>query len=103
MRVAWVNVAKLDAAWKLDDECYFIPPGPYELHSRYGRIPIFLETHKGPIWMPTVSPTAGGAVGFTDGRHRFAWMRDHGVKHMPVGTGWQEFDEIGRASCRERV
>ena len=23
-------------------------------------------------------------IGFTDGRHRFAWMRDHGARAMPV-------------------
>ena len=25
-----------------------------------------------------------GEISFTDGRHRFAWLRDHGLKVLPV-------------------
>ena len=25
-----------------------------------------------------------GIIAFTDGRHRFSWLRDHGVKTLPV-------------------
>lgn len=34
--------------------------------------------------MPHVYVSEDGQVSFTDGRHRFAWFRDRGVKAMPV-------------------
>lgn len=94
LRVVWINVAKLDAAWKLDDD--YIVIGKSDLGGRYQNFGRFLLLYDKPIWMPTVSPLEGGAVGFTDGRHRFSWVRDHGVTSMPVGTGWEDFDALKR-------
>ena len=34
--------------------------------------------------MPHIGLDNLGIVSFTDGRHRFAWMRDHGAKALPV-------------------
>jgi hypothetical protein len=35
--------------------------------------------------MPTVALHAGGLC-FSNGRHRFAWLRDHGVEALPLAT-----------------
>ncbi|WP_375234404.1 plasmid fertility inhibition factor family protein [Burkholderia pseudomallei] len=48
----------------------------------------------GPIFIPTVS-MADGTVSFTDGRHRFAWLRDHGLRALPV-----EVDQDSVETCR---
>ena len=96
LRVVWISVAKLDCAWRKDGD--LLPDGPYG--GRYAGVGKFLELHAGTIWMPTVSPL-GDAVSFTDGRHRFAWMRDHGVKYMAVATGPTEREPL-RAMCGTR-
>lgn len=35
------------------------------------------------VWMPDVG-LSDGHISFNDGRHRFAWLRDHGVRALPV-------------------
>src|ERR1700733_6195714 len=42
----------------------------------------FSDTRR--AWMPHIGYY--DFVSFTDGRHRFAWCRDHGVKSMPVSV-----------------
>jgi hypothetical protein len=37
--------------------------------------------------MPHLSVREDRSIGFTDGRHRFAWVRDHGAAAIPVTTG----------------
>jgi hypothetical protein len=34
--------------------------------------------------MPHVALADEGYIVFSDGRHRFAWLRDHGVRALPV-------------------
>jgi|GEM_PF-3490123 len=44
-----------------------------------------------------------GVVSFSDGRHRFAWLRDHGVQAMPVQVSSeqrQEFENLFGVSDR---
>jgi hypothetical protein len=40
-----------------------------------------------PLRMADLSLDADGQILFTDGRHRFAWVRDHGAEALPVQTG----------------
>jgi hypothetical protein len=37
-----------------------------------------------------------GEICFTDGRHRFAWLRDHGAQSMPIDIDPAIADEIRR-------
>jgi hypothetical protein len=45
--------------------------------------------------MPVVGMT-GNAADFTNGRHRFAWMRDHGVEALPIACEPGEADDLRR-------
>lgn len=47
-----------------------------------------------PVELPAVGIDDDGSVGFTDGRHRFAWLRDHGVHSMPVQVSADQAAEI---------
>jgi uncharacterized protein (DUF362 family) len=53
----------------------------------------FVEGHK--VWMPDIG-LVDGHIAFSDGRHRFAWFRDHGVKAMPVTVSSEIKAEITR-------
>jgi hypothetical protein len=81
----WITVAKLDASWKHDTArnvgIHATGPGNAspERYKRFGEW--FAEGR--PVWMPDVGLT-DGYIGFGDGRHRFAWLRDHGVQALPV-------------------
>lgn len=79
-----VNVAKFDAAWRLDSG-YYIPPGGggAEIKGRRPNFEKFLA--KGiPVEAPTVYLDDQGRIGFTDGRHRFSWLRDTGWTRVVV-------------------
>lgn len=103
LRIVWISVAKLDLAWQRGPSADYFEPGSLDpSYGRYARIGKLVEVFKGRIWMPTVSPAEGGAVSFTDGRHRFSWMRDYGIKHMPVGTSPCCREELRRL-CGTRV
>jgi len=79
-RVVWINVRKLNVAWSRDGEDY-LPPGDAANHHfgqwlrQYGAKEKADMPHVG-LWDQVMS--------FTDGRHRFAWCRDNGVRHLPV-------------------
>src|SRR5437016_472181 len=82
-RVVWVIVRKIDKAWRNDPvPGYYIPHGACYEHPFRD----WLErgSHKERAWMPHIG--FYGFVSFVDGRHRFAWCRDHGVKAMPVSV-----------------
>lgn len=82
----WIDVSKLDAAWQLDDDYVGAPESgrPGNQPGKYHRVGKWLEEHL-YAYMPVVSPTSD-AVSFTDGRHRFAWLRDRGVRALPIVT-----------------
>jgi hypothetical protein len=94
-RVVWVIVRKIDAAWRADPiSGYYIPRGA----CRKNRFGDWLEKYSGTrkAWMPHIG-YYGGFVSFTDGRHRFAWCRDHCVRAMPVSVeSKQQAELIGR-------
>jgi hypothetical protein len=95
-RIVWVVVSKLDAAWKRDGTFYL----PTHTHDyKYLRFDawIGLNASTEKVEMPHVG-VHEGVASFSDGRHRFAWFRDHGVKAMPVTTcGASQIREIRRA------
>lgn len=72
-----------DRAWKRDAD-YYIPSGGRGSEWKYRKFGEWLEAHPLiQIWMPHVS-LRNYTMHFTDGRHRFAWMRDHGAMTLPV-------------------
>lgn len=100
----WVSVPKLHEAWRLDHDSYIGAGGSGAvIDDRYEDFGVWLASTCGCIELPEMA-IEGGVVSFSDGRHRFAWLRDHGVQAMPVQVSpeqAQEFQE--RFGVVERV
>jgi hypothetical protein len=83
-KTVWISAAKLDASWKRRPVEYLGPGGTGPaIGDRYRRFGIWLQRGE-PVWMPWVGLAADGDINFTDGRYRFAWLRDHGVTALPI-------------------
>lgn len=82
-KIVNVNVAKLDAAWSKDVDFYVGPNGQGGIKSRYPNFGEWLQTADS-MEASEVYVRDNGEIAFTNGRHRFAWLRDHGVTVMPV-------------------
>lgn len=82
----WVSVAKLDASWRKHPNEYIGSGGIGQaIGDRYSRFGAWLQGGEA-IYIPQVGLEHDGEIGFTDGRHRFAWLRDHGVMAMPINV-----------------
>jgi len=79
-KIVWVNVAKFDAAWKESEPDAYIAPGVLDRWDGFAKRLIRSEE---AMAMSHVCLWEGG-VSFTDGRHRFSWCRDRGVRALPV-------------------
>jgi hypothetical protein len=77
-QIVWVDIAKLNNAWRRDRGYYLARNSPNRTAAWIAR----LGFRKIP--MSHICVEATGDVSFTDGRHRFAWFRDHGIKAVPV-------------------
>jgi hypothetical protein len=84
-KIVWIIVAKVNASWKLDLSDYIGLGGTTHpaIGGRYDKVGKWVESGR-PMHMPHLAFDDDGQMSFTDGRHRFAWMRDHGVKALPV-------------------
>jgi hypothetical protein len=93
-RIVWISVEALDASWQKDC-CYVAAGGKGGNAFRYQRFGQWLRASnpRRRIQMPVVG-FPGDCVGFEDGRHRFAWLRDHGVDALPVMTYLSDVDAI---------
>jgi hypothetical protein len=93
-----VNVKKFDRAWKRESD-YYIGKGGLgaSIGDRYQRFLHILgmpeeerrmwlqgETTSGNVAASLVNVNADGRIDFTNGRHRFAVLRDLGAKKIPV-------------------
>ncbi|MBR8282515.1 hypothetical protein [Burkholderia vietnamiensis] len=89
--VVWVAVDRLDAAWRGSVDYVGVGGRGSNQPGKYEAVGNFLRRAIGtcPIFIPTIS-LVDGTVVFTDGRHRFAWLRDHGLRALSV--------EVGKAS-----
>lgn len=89
-----INVDRFDAAWaKTDPELYIGPGGTgATIGKRYQGFGDWLDSEEigedvpvqQRVEAPEVYVNEDGVVTFTNGRHRFAWLRDHGAKKMIV-------------------
>jgi hypothetical protein len=79
----FVDVDKFDSLWKKDKDFYIGKNGVGGIKGRYERFQDFIKNHN-KIEMSDVSITKDGAVSFRNGRHRFAVLRDMGMKEIPV-------------------
>jgi hypothetical protein len=96
--VVWVSVPKVDKYWSRDGG-YYLGPETCKRQTRYWKFDDWIKTHA-EVWMPSRSLVDGCRITFSDGRHRFAWFRDHGLKAMPVITGRGEGAALRRAVGR---
>ena len=91
--VVWIDVAKLEAAISMDPSLYVGRSGAGAgQKSRYDNVGKRILSG-GPVWMPHLA-FEGGRVSFTDGRHRFAWVRDHGASAIPVSVSSERAAEL---------
>jgi hypothetical protein len=79
-----VDVQKIDQSWKKDHEFYIGPNGENGIRNRYGNFGEFMKNTKDAIEVSEIGVGENGQVYFTNGRHRFAYMRDSGAKTLPV-------------------
>lgn len=92
--VVWISIPKLDDAWSGSDEDYVGPGGTgAAIDGRYDQFGEWLLSSGKPVEMPMVC-LDHRQIGFIDGRHRFAWLRDHGARVMPVQVPLNQADEF---------
>jgi hypothetical protein len=91
--IVWVSVAKIDSSFAAGDQWVGPAGSGCGQQSRYESIGRhFLSGY--PMYMPYISLDDADQVRFTDGRHRFAWVRDHGATALPVATGSDQADRL---------
>lgn len=87
--VVWIDIQKLDQAWKKHKGYVGRNGVGSNMAGRYKEagkwIPEFARTGR-PAFMPSFGVDGDGAVSFSDGRHRVAWLRDHGATALPVAV-----------------
>ncbi|KKN96778.1 hypothetical protein LCGC14_0164220 [marine sediment metagenome] len=82
-----VDVAKFDAAWAQSSD--YVGPGGTgpTISNRYEKFQQWFHDNPDvPIIMPEIGPYESGLPGFTNGRHRFAVLRDAGFEQIPVAV-----------------
>jgi hypothetical protein len=89
----WISVAKFEASWKKNRAQYIGPGGSGPaIGDRYEKFGAWLEQGEA-VEIPWVG-LEHGEIAFTNGRHRYAWLRDLGVKSIPVDVDPAIADEI---------
>lgn len=88
-KIVWIDVDQLDRSWRADDSLYVGTGGrspDITSAAKYEKFGRWIAEHadQDEIWMPHIALDRYGNVSFTDGRHRFAWLRDHSVQSLPV-------------------
>lgn len=78
------KVQPFDASWKRDTDFYVAPGGHGGIGKRYAGFGKFLTTTLDPIEASEVYVDEKGQVTFSNGRHRFAFLRDQGATIIPV-------------------
>lgn len=107
-RVVWVDPLKFDADWashRHSQDFYVGPGGTGGIGRRYKTFDGWVRQGF-PVEMPVVGFDGFGAPNFSNGRHRYAWMRDHGVRAMPFlvyGEDADRFDAEYGTAKRETV
>lgn len=81
--LVWVSIISLDTAWRVSAE-YVGDAGRGSLHTdRYAKVGRWLQSAN-YVDVPVLCLDDDGVPSFTDGRHRFAWSRDHGLRSLPI-------------------
>jgi len=78
-----LNVLAFDQEFQKEPGFYLGVGGQGGIGTRYTRFGEFLSQHDS-IEAAEVSVHSDGRIGFTNGRHRYAWLRDQGLTSIPV-------------------
>ena len=64
---------------------FYIGAGGTEnaIKGRYDKFGDFIQNSP-TLEIPQIEVTSDGKINFGNGRHRYAWLRDHGIQEMPV-------------------
>ena len=93
--LVYVNVRRFDKAISREKSYYIGKGGSNGIGSRYEMFGMYInggeieelgipiDPHD-EIESPEVYVDDEGRVSFTNGRHRWAWLRDQGIKRIPV-------------------
>lgn len=88
-------MAQVDASWRRNRSQYICHGGTGSvIGDRYKKFGAWIESGE-RVWIPWVG-LEHGEICFTDGRHRFAWLRDHGVEAMPIDVDPAIAEEMRR-------
>lgn len=91
-----VSVPLIEEKWRLDVSYYIGPGGSGKpIEDRYQRIDVWLSENN-QIWMPAMCLDENLNPSFTDGRHRFAWCRDHGINELKIVVPADEVEIFSR-------
>jgi len=99
--VVWLDIAKFDELWRGEIGFYIErdPDAEKGIDNRYLNVGNWIMAGN-DVDLPSVSGddyfASTELAGFVDGRHRFAWVRDHGAKAIPVIMDKDKCAEIKR-------
>ena len=80
-----IPVDKIEQSFSKNKDYYISQGGGgAAIGNRYNRFKEFLQSNPKEVHSPSIHINDSGDVHFNNGRHRYAVLRDSGVKHIPV-------------------
>ena len=92
-RTVTADVGKLDTSLARDPDMYVGAQGAGGIRNRYANFGEFMQKGE-PVEMPMASIGPRGEAAISNGRHRFAWLRDQGATEIPVRVPEDLADEF---------
>jgi hypothetical protein len=92
-QVVNVDVKKFNELWAKDEDYYLAPDNQINrIGNRYEQFIEWMNERKPEekIEMPNAVVTDRGVASFGNGRHRFAVLRDNGLKVIPIAMDKEE-------------
>lgn len=97
--IVWIDPRKFDPMYREETDFYVGSGGTGGIRTRYPDFGKWLEqgfvVEMPEVWIGKRFVDYGDyRVGFTNGRHRYAWMRDHGATAIPFQVPSECADEM---------
>jgi uracil-DNA glycosylase len=81
--IVWVSISRVDASWQRDASYIGRHGTGAAIAGRYEKAGKRFEGGDS-MCLPVIGVDETGEIAFSDGRHRFAWLRDHAATALPV-------------------
>jgi hypothetical protein len=108
--IAWIDVAKVNALWHASMPDAYLEQGTGRRETfqylrnaveggailRMPHLQLLHIPHRSAHSDARATRSATVHINFLDGRHRFAWARDHGASSMPVAIERNEAELVDR-------